>query len=72
MKNILDVLETGYHLTGDPLDFTPSEEILAFLHKHMDGSDRYFSVLLTEIGCETTVRRIGKKVVRGRVGLLRK
>lgn len=69
MEDFVAVLETGFELTGDLLDFVPIEDILTFLHTHMSGSDRRFFAMLGEVGLLSTTRRFGKKTIRGRVGI---
>ena len=72
MSDIQELLAEEYDLTGNPEDWVATEELVSYLRsKKVDGSDRKIGDKLTQIGLETTVRREGRRTVRGRVGIRR-
>lgn len=72
MTDIAELLGENYDLTGNPEDWIPTEELVAFLRsRKVDGSDRKIGDKLTQIGLDTTVKRDGRRTVRGRTGIRR-
>lgn len=70
MTDLKELLNEEYDLTGNPEDFVPAEELIAFLRtRRVDGSDRKIGDRLTQIGLERDVKRDGRRTVRVRVGI---
>ena len=72
MTDLRELLTEEYDLTGDELDYVPTEEVLAFLRsRKVDGSDRKLGDRLTQIGLPSVVKREGRRTVRVRTGIRR-
>jgi hypothetical protein len=72
MTDFRELLGEEYDLTGDELDWVPTEEVLAFLRsRKVDGSDRKLGDRLTQIGLPSVVKREGRRTIRVRTGIRR-
>jgi hypothetical protein len=72
MTDLRELLGEEYDLTGDELDWVPTEEVLAFLRsRKVDGSDRKLGDRLTQIGLPSVVKREGRRTIRVRTGIRR-
>jgi hypothetical protein len=72
MTDLRELLTEEYDLTGDELDWVPTEELLTYLRsRRVDGSDRKLGDRLTQIGLPSVVKREGRRSVRVRVGVRR-
>ena len=70
IKNPRTVLEQEYEITNNPKDMINTRELIEYLRtEKIDGTDTALGRVLTDLGLDCIVKKVGKKPTRYRTGI---